>query len=50
MWISFQDLFDLAKHDKTSGESKEQKETYVSGDYRFISPTSLLLPPLQELL
>ena len=29
-----QEMFDLKKHDKTSGQSKEQKEVYESGDYR----------------
>lgn len=28
------DMFDLTKHDKTSGETKEQKEVYESGDYK----------------
>jgi hypothetical protein len=27
-------MFELSKHDKTSGETKEQTETYESGDYR----------------
>ena len=32
-----QDMFDLTKHDKTSGETKEQKEVYESGDYKSVS-------------
>jgi len=28
------EMFDLKKHDKTSGQSKEQKEVYESGDYK----------------
>jgi len=28
------EMFELSKHDKTSGETKEQTEAYESGDYR----------------
>ena len=28
------EMFELSKHDKTSGETKEQKDVYESGDYR----------------
>merc|ERR1712012_1291634 len=28
------EMFELSKHDKTSGETKEQKEVYESSDYR----------------
>ena len=46
-------MFDLTKHDKTSGETKEQKEVYESGDYKSVPlpiPWSSTYPSFQELL